>query len=131
MADSKTKAEQYYDAVEALKADGMDNADAIRQVAEKQGVSDNAVRGSIYQHRNKLNGGAPSTGRGGRRAKATTPEDELATARGAIERAIALIDREVDEAKIELDAAQARYDQVSGSVKERRVDFERRLKALS
>lgn len=131
MAD-KTKAEQYHEAVEALKADkGVSNADAIREVANKQGVSENAVRGSLYQHRNKLNGGAPSTGRRGRRAAANTVEDELATARGAVERALALIDREVSEAKAALDAAQAHYEQVSGSVKDRKADLEQKLKALA
>lgn len=44
---------------------------------------------------------------------------------------LALVDREVDEAKSALDAAQARYDEVVAGVKDRKADIEKKLKALA
>ncbi len=52
-------AQTYYEEVEALKAGGISNADAVRQVAEKYDKNDNAVRGGIYQYKSRhVNGDA-------------------------------------------------------------------------
>jgi uncharacterized protein YoaH (UPF0181 family) len=127
--EGKTLGQQYYEEVEALKAEGVSNAEAIRRVAEQHGKKENAVRGGLHQYKSKLNGGDPATPRRGRVAKASV-DDLLASARKSLESAVALIDQEVAEAKAALDAAQARYDEVVSAVKDRKADVEKKLKAL-
>lgn len=129
--ETKSLAEQYYEAVEGLKQGGMSNAEAIRKVAADFGKEENAIRGGTHQYKKKLEGGgtASSGGRGRRKAVATV-EDHLASARRSLEEALHLVDREVDQAKQALDAAQARYDEVTASVKDRKTDIEKKLKAL-
>lgn len=129
-AEGKTLGQQYYEEVEALKSQGMSNADAIRQVAEKHGKKENAVRGGLHQYKTKLNGGDASAPRRSRAAKASVDE-LLASARQSLESAVALIDQEVADAKSALDAAQAHYDEVVSSVKDRKADIEKKLKALA
>jgi uncharacterized protein YoaH (UPF0181 family) len=129
-AEGKTLGQQYYEEVEALKSQGMSNADAIRQVAKKHDKKENAVRGGLHQYKTKLNGGEPSTPRRNRSAKASV-DDLLASARQSLETAVVLIDQEVADAKAALDAAQAHYDEVLSSVKDRKADIEKKLKALA
>lgn len=131
MADAnKSLAQTYYEEVEALKADGTSNADAIREVAKRHNKNANAVRGGLHQYKNRgANGSAPS--RRGRRSTTQSVDDYLATARQSLEEALALVDREVDEAKELRDAAQERYDKVVAAVGDRKADIEKKLKALS
>jgi transposase len=124
---TKTRAQTYHEEVEALKADGMSNADAVRAVAEKHGKSISAVRGSLYQYRTQHANGGSIPRRGRRRSV----EDHMASARQSLEQARDLIDQEVAEAKAALDAAQARYDQLTTSAAERKADIEQRIAALS
>jgi hypothetical protein len=128
--NGKTLGQQYYEAVEALKAQGVPNAEAIRQVAAQHDKQENAVRGGLHQYKSKLGGGGPGTPRRGRSAAASV-DDLLASARQSLEQAVALINDEVAQAKAALDAAQARYDEVVSSVKERKADVEKKLKALA
>jgi hypothetical protein len=129
--DSKTLGQQYYEEVEALKAQGVPNAEAIRQVAAQHDKKENAVRGGLHQYKSKLNGGGePGTPRRSRTAKASV-DDLLASARQSLESAVALIDHEVADAKAALDAAQAHYDEVVSAVKDRKADVEKKLKALA
>ena len=132
--EGKTWAQVYYEEVEALVADGMKNADAVRQVAEKYGKNGNAVRGGIFQYKKAhVNGDAPATTttRRSRRAVSLSYDELLAEARKSLEAARDLIDQEVNDAKASLDAAQARYDEVQASVKDRKTDIEKKLAALS
>lgn len=129
MSDDKTLGQQYHEAVEALKASGSSNADAIRKVAEDFGKEVNAVRGGIHQYKQKLSGGVTSTR--GRRKAETTVEDLMASARTSLEQALSLIDREVEQAKAALDAAQAHYDEVVAGVAEKKADVEKKLNALT
>jgi uncharacterized protein YoaH (UPF0181 family) len=133
MADSKPLNQTYYEEVEALKSQGVSNADAVKAVAEKMGKKENAVRGGIFQYRKThLNGDGPTTTtRRTRRQASLSVDDYVANARQALEAARDLIDREVDEAKAALDAAQAHYDEVQASVKDRKADIEKKLKALA
>lgn len=130
MAD-KTLGQQYHEEVEALKSDGMSNADAIREVASKHGKNDNAVRGGIHQYRRSHLSGNGAAPRRSRRSSASTVDDYLASARQSVETALGMVDREVEQAKAALDAAQARYDEVVAGVKDKKADIERRLKALT
>lgn len=134
MADDKSMGQTYYDEVEALKNQGVSNAEAIRQVAAKFDKNENAVRGGIHQYRSRHvsgNGSSAPSGRPRRRAASLSVEDYMASARQALEAARDLVDREVTEAKSALDAARTRYDEVSASVKDRKVDIEKKLKALA
>lgn len=130
MADDKPLSQQYYEEVEALKASGVSNAEAIRQVAEQHGKKENAVRGGIHQYKSRhMDGNGTSPTR--RRRATVSVEDHLAQARQSLEQALALIDKEVDDAKAALDAAQERYDAAVASVKDRKADIEKKLKALA
>ena len=105
----------------------------MRQVAEKYGKNENAVRGGIFQYKKShVNGDAPAaSGRRGRRATSRSYDDYIGDARKALEAARALIDQEVNEAKTALEAAQARYETVVSSVKDRKADIEKKLSALA
>jgi hypothetical protein len=122
----------YYEEVEALKSQGISNADAVREVAKKFDKNENAVRGGIHQYKSHhVNDGAPTATRRTRRTASLSVDDYLANARQALEAALALIDQEVSDAKSALDAAQARYDEVVSAVAERKADVEKKLKALA
>lgn len=122
----------YFDEVEALKSQGMSNADAVREVAKKHDKNENAVRGGIHQFKTKHSGSSGPTATVRRlRQKAASVDDLVATARQALESARDLIEQEVTDAKAALDAAQARYDEVAASVKDRKADIEKKLAALS
>lgn len=131
--DNKSLGQMYYEEVEALKATGVTNADAIRQTAEKHGKTENTVRGGIHQYRSRhLNGTSNSAQRPrARRNAVQSVDDYLTNARQALEAALSLIDREVEEAKTALDEAQARYDEVQADVNARKADIEKKLKALA
>src|SRR4051812_11337175 len=91
--DAMTKAEEVFTRVEQLVADGKSKADAFKELAEEYGQPVNSVRGSYYQHTRKAGGESKP------RRRETTPEDAIADARKALERAIENVDREVTAAK--------------------------------
>lgn len=130
MPDAKPLGQKYHEAVDARKADGISNAEAIRAVAEQFGKNENAVRGGIHQYKNRNVDGAGTTSRRSRR-RAPSVDDLMGQAKQSLEGALSVVDREVDDAKAALDAAQKRYDEVSASVKDRKADIEKKLKALS
>lgn len=122
-----TKAEQIYDRVNQMVADGTEKADAFRQIADETKRPFDSVRGSYYSHKKKIEGGEtrPRTKR-----RTTTPEDALADARAAFERAIASIDKEVETAKERAKEAAGEYEEIRGSAEERKADITKRLEAL-
>jgi hypothetical protein len=122
-----TKARGVYEKVEAMVASGTDKADAFRQIAEEAGRPFDSVRGSYYSHKKKLEGGEskPRT-----RRRETTPDDALADARAALERAIEAIDREVEVAKTRADEAKAEHDALKASASDRKKTITERLEAL-
>jgi hypothetical protein len=122
-----TKAEEVFTKVEQLVASGTTKADAFKQLAEEYGQPVNSIRGSYYQHTRLENGG---TGTKPRRRE-TTPEDAVADARAALERAIGSIDREVETAKERAEEAKAEYDALKASAGERKAAITKRLEALA
>lgn len=122
-----TKAQEIYDRIEAMVASGTEKADAFRQIAEEAGRPFDSVRGSYYSHKKKLEGGEskPRT-----RRRETTPDDALADARAALQRAIDSIDREVEAAKSRADEAKAEYDALKASAADRKKAISERLEAL-
>lgn len=122
-----TKAEQVYDEVQALIAEGVARADAFKQLAEQYGRPVDSIRGSFYSHKKKLEGGEskPRT-----RRRETTPEDALADARASLERSIAAIDREVEAAADRAAEAAAEAEALKESAAGRKQAITERLEAL-
>jgi len=122
-----TKAEEVHTRVEQLVADGTAKAEAFKLLAKEYGQAVNSIRGSYYQH------ARPGKGESGSkpRRRETTPEDALADARAALERAIASIDREVEVAKTRADEAKAEYEALKSSAASRKGAIAKRLEALT
>jgi len=122
-----TKAQEIYEEVEKRIASGVEKAKAFKQLAAEKGRPYDSVRGSYYSHKKKLEGGEskPRT-----RRRETTPDDALADARAALERAIQSIDKEVDAAKSRADEAKAEYEALKASASDRKQAITDRLEAL-
>ncbi|HEY7831900.1 MAG TPA: hypothetical protein VIC06_15170 [Solirubrobacteraceae bacterium] len=122
-----TKAQGIYDRVNQMVTEGTDKADAFRQIAEETKRPFDSVRGSYYSHKKKIEGGEtkPRT-----RRRTTTPDDALADARAAFERAITSIDKEVETAKERAKEAAGEYEDIRGSAEERKAEITKRLEAL-
>jgi hypothetical protein len=118
-----TKAEEIHQRVEALVASGTSRADAFKQLAEELGIKPNSVRGAYYQ-------ATKGNGESKPRRRETTPEDALADARRALERAIENIDREVEQAKARADEARKEHDSLKASAAERKAAIAAKLESL-
>lgn len=129
----KTESQAVYERIEQLKADGVSLAEAVRQVAQERGKKEGAVRGNYYSHAKKLTGGSSGSRPRSRRSTraAITVDGAVNEAKAVLQKAIDNIDSEVEDAKKELAAVQARYDELVASVKERKASLEKRIKALS
>lgn len=123
-----TKAQEVYDRIEAMVASGTEKADAFKALAEEMDRPYDSVRGSYYSHKKKLEGGEskPRT-----RRRETTPDDALADARAALQRAIDSIDREVETAKSRAEEAKAEYEALKASAADRKKAISERLEALN
>jgi hypothetical protein len=119
-----TKAQEVYDKVEALMADGVEKAEAFRQLAEEYGQPVNSIRGSFYQHSRLISGTSTP------RRRETLPGDALASARAVLQRAIEDIDREVAVAEERAGEAAAEYEALKASAPQRKKELEGRLKSL-
>jgi hypothetical protein len=125
-----TKAQEVYEEVERRVASGVDKADAFKALADETGRPFDSLRGSYYTHKRKLEGGEPDAKPPRTRRRETTPDDAIADARAALERAIHSIDREVEVAKTRADEAKAEYEDLRDSAKERKEAITQRLEAL-
>jgi hypothetical protein len=125
-----TKAQEIYEEVERRIAAGTDKADAFKALADETGRPFDSLRGSYYTWKRKLEGGEPNAKPPRTRRRETTPDDALADARAALERAIESIDREVEVAKGRADEAKAEYDALKASAADRKKAITERLEAL-
>jgi hypothetical protein len=125
-----TKAQEIYEEVEKRIASGIDKADAFKALAEETGRPFDSLRGSYYGWKRKLEGGDTGAKPSRTRRRETTPDDALADARAALERAIESIDRELEVAKERAQEAAAEYEALRGSAKERKEAITARLEAL-
>jgi hypothetical protein len=125
-----TKAQEIYDEIEKRIAAGVEKADAFKALAEETGRPFDSLRGSYYTHKRKLEGGDSVAKPSRTRRRETTPDDALADARAALERAVESIDREVEVAKARAQEAAAEYEALRGSAKERKEAITQRLEAL-
>jgi hypothetical protein len=119
-----TKAEEVFTKVEQLVAGGMTKAEAFKQLASEYGQPVNSMRGAYYAH------AKGSSGPGKPRRRETTPEDALADARAALERALATIDREVEAARVRAEEAAAEHKALKASADARKAEISKRLEAL-
>lgn len=122
-----TKAQQIYERVQAMEAEGIEKTDAFKQIATETGHKYDSVRGSYYSHKLKIEGG---TSRPRTRRRETTPEDALADARASLERSIQAIDREVQAAQERAAEAAAEAKALKESAAERKKAITERLEAL-
>jgi hypothetical protein len=122
-----TKAQEIFEEVEKLTTSGIEKADAFKQIAEQKDRPYDSVRGSYYSHKKKIEGGEskPRT-----RRRSTTPDDALADARAALERAIVSIDREVEVAEERATEATAEAKDLKASATDRKKAITERLEAL-
>jgi flagellar motility protein MotE (MotC chaperone) len=125
-----TKAQEIYEEIERRIGTGIDKADAFKALAQEQNRSVDGVRGSYYSYKRQLEGGEPSTRPSRTRRRETTPDDALADARAALERAIQAIDREVDAAEERAKEAAAEAKALKESATERKQAITERLEAL-
>ncbi len=123
-----TKAQDIYERVEALVASGTEKADTFKAIAEETGRPYDSIRGSYYSHKKKIEGGESKPSRTRRRE--TTPDDALADARAALERAVASIDREVEAAENRAAEATAEAEALKESAEGRKKAITERLEAL-
>ncbi len=124
-----TKAQEIYEEIERRIASGTDKADAFKQLAEETGRPYDSLRGSYYTHKRKLESGEgikPSR----TRRRETTPDDALADARAALERAVASIDREIEAAEERAAESAAEVKALKASAAERKQAITDRLEAL-
>ena len=125
-----SKAQEIYVEIERRIASGVDKADAFKALAEETGRPFESLRGSYYTWKRKLEGADPNAKPARTRRRETTPDDALADARAALERAIEAIDREVEAARSRADEAKAEHDALKASAAERKQAISERLKAL-
>jgi hypothetical protein len=124
-----TKAQEIYEEIERRIAAGTDKADAFKALAEETGRPYDSLRGSYYTHKRKLESGEgikPSR----TRRRETTPDDALADARAALERAVSSIDREIEAAEERATESAAEAKALKASAAERKQAITERLEAL-
>jgi hypothetical protein len=122
-----TKAQEIFEEVEKRIASGTEKAEAFKQLAQELGRPYDSVRGSYYSHKKRAEGGGkPSR----TRRRETTPDDALADARAALERAVDSIDREVEAAEERATEATAEAKNLKASAAGRKKAITERLEAL-
>ncbi len=122
-----TQQETVYNRIAELTGQGKSLADAVRQVAEETGKTENAVRALRFNYKRKLEGGSRS-----KRAKSAplTADQAVSEAKRLLTTALDAIDRELAEARSEVDAAQSKYNKLASSVSERKSELQRKIAAL-
>jgi hypothetical protein len=123
-----TKAEEIFTRTHTLREGGLSRTEAFRKIAEEESRPYDSIRGAYYSHKKKSEGGESKPSRTRRRE--TTPEDALADARAAFQRAVEAIDREVEAAKARAKEASAEYEAIRGSADERKAAITARMDAL-
>lgn len=110
-----TKAQQVYERVEALVAEGMSRPDAFKQLAEELSYKLDSVRGAYYTGRQQVTGesGTPRSRRP--RKRETTEADAVAAAVATLEQAIADITREVETSAERASEAQAEHEALAAA----------------
>lgn len=122
-----TKAQEIYERVQQLEAEGVSKTDSFKQIAQEKKLKYDSARGAYYQHKLKVEGGSRSSRT---RRRTTTPDDALADARATLERSIEAIDREVEVAAERADESKAEYEAIRDSADDRKKAISERLESL-
>ena len=122
-----SKAQDTYERIEALVASGVKKAEAFRRLSEETGQPVKSLQGAYYAHSRKANGGSTSRSR----KRETTPDDAVAHATQALEKAMADIDREVETARERASEAEAEYQALKESAEARKQAIQAKLDALN
>lgn len=120
-----SKAQQIYDRVEAVAAEGHSKQEAHKIVAKEFDMKPSSIRGAVYQAR-KANGET-----GPRRVRETTTEGAIASAVDTLEQARAAIDDEVEAAKERADEATREFKALKDSAEDRKAEITAKIEALS
>jgi hypothetical protein len=120
-----SKAQDIYDRVEAVAAEGHSKKEAHEIVAKEFGMKPSSIRGAVYQAR-KANGET-----GPRRVRETTTEGAVASAVQTLEDAREAIDEEVGAAKERADEATREYKTLRESADARKAEITTRIEALT
>lgn len=120
-----SKAQDIYDRVEAVAAEGHSKKEAHAIVAKEFSMRPSSIRGAVYQAR-KANGET-----GPRRVRETTTEGAVASAVATLEQAREAIDNEVDHAKERADEATREYNALKDSAADRKSQIETKIEALT
>lgn len=120
-----SKAQDIYERVEAVAAEGHSKKEAHEIVAKERGMKPSSIRGAVYQAR-KASGLT-----GPRRVRETTTEGAVASAITTLEDAREAIDDEVEAAKERADEANREYKALKESAAGRKAEIETKIKALT
>ncbi len=120
-----SKAQDIYDRVEAVAAEGHSKKEAHEIVAKEFGMKPSSIRGAVYQAR-KANGET-----GPSRVRETTTEGAVASAKATLEGAREAIDEEVEAAKERAEEATREYKALKDSAEDRKAEITTKIEALS
>lgn len=120
-----SKAQDIYDRVEAVAAEGHSKKDAHEIVAKEFGMKPSSIRGAVYQARKERGLTGP------RRVRETTTEGAVASAVETLEAAREAIDEEIGHAKERAEEAKREYDELKGSASDRKAEIEAKIEALT
>jgi hypothetical protein len=120
-----SKAQDIYDRVEAVAAEGHSKKEAHAIVAKEFSMRPSSIRGAVYQAR-KANGET-----GPRRVRETTTEGAIASAVNTLEQAREAIDDEVEAAKERAEEASREYNVLQDSAEDRKAEITAKIEALS
>lgn len=120
----KSKAQEIYERVNAVVAEkGITKKDAQVIVGKEFGMEPSSIRGAEYQARKEL--GLTRT-----RVQETTPDGAIEQAIATLEKARDGIDAEVEAAKERADEAKAEHDALKASAPKRKAEIETKIEAL-
>lgn len=125
-----TKAQEIYERVNALVAEGAKKADAFRQVAEEYKQPFNSMRGAYYAHQRALTGDSPARPRR-RSARNKQAIDPVASATSILSDAIERIDEEIETARLHAEDAKTAYEQLLETAQERKAALQAKIEALT
>lgn len=131
-----TKAQEVYEAVNALVDSGIAKSEAFAQAAKERGIKYDSARGSYYTHKRVLEGGGtPSSGTrssGPRRSRKreTTPEDAIASAIDSLRGAVLAIGEEETMARLRSEEAIAEYADIQRTAQIRAEAINQKITAL-
>jgi hypothetical protein len=122
--NGKTKSQEIYERVNAVVTEKkITKKDAQVIVGKEFGMQPSSIRGAEYQARKEL-------GLTKGRVQETTPDGAVDQAIATLEKARDAIDGEVDAARERADEAGAEYEALKDSAKDRKAEIETKIKAL-